>query len=81
MKTTLNAIRQHGPCEDEAARLIAAAPEMLEALMSALPALERLKFEAECSYGRNFVKTKTETARNNYQAARAAIAKATGTQE
>lgn len=52
--------------------------ELLEALKLVFPTLERLKFEADGSYGNNFSQARADTARKNYQAARAAIAKAEG---
>ena len=58
--------------------LIAAAPDLLAALKMALPTLQTLKFEADCSYGSNFSRTRAETNRRNYEAAVDAIAKAEG---
>jgi hypothetical protein len=52
--------------------------ELLETLKLVFPTLERLKFEADGSYGNNFSQARADTARKNYQAARAAIKKAEG---
>jgi fructose-bisphosphate aldolase class 1 len=52
--------------------------ELLAALKMALPTLQTLKFEADCSYGSNFSRTRAETNRRNYEAAVDAIAKAEG---
>jgi hypothetical protein len=54
--------------------------ELLAALKLALPTLQKLKFEADCSYGSNFSRAQAETNRRNYEAACAAIAKAEGEQ-
>ncbi len=62
----------------ELRRLHAVNHELLEALKMVMPTLERLKFEADGSYGKNFSVTRAETACRNYVAARAAIAKAEG---
>jgi hypothetical protein len=50
--------------------------KLLETLKLVFPTLERLKFEADGSYGNNFSQARADTARKNYQAARAAIKKA-----
>jgi hypothetical protein len=54
--------------------------ELLAVLKLALPTLQKLKFEADCSYGSNFSRAQAETNRRNYEAACAAIAKAEGEQ-
>lgn len=51
--------------------------ELLEALKLVLPTLEQLKFQyADCAYGNNFVQSRADTSRKNYDVARATIAKA-----
>jgi Ni,Fe-hydrogenase III large subunit len=62
----------------EIGRLVVQRDELLETLKLVFPALERLKFEADGSYGSNFSQARADTARKNYQAARGAIAKAEG---
>jgi hypothetical protein len=62
----------------EIGRLVVQRDELLETLKLVFPTLERLKFEADGSYGNNFSQARADTARKNYQAARAAITKAEG---
>lgn len=51
--------------------------ELLQTLKLVFPTLERLKFEyADCAYKSNFVQSRADTARRNYDVVRAAIAKA-----
>jgi hypothetical protein len=61
------------------AELEAVNRELLEASKLVLPTLERLKFQyADCAYGDNFVQSRADTSRKNYDVVRAAIAKAEG---